>query len=118
MSVAFPVSNQSDYQIFGHHKTVFDLEEIVVSYNTCDAHNTSTSIIIFCEPDLNCVPLVFHDIPGVFYMQVFSTPNYHPKSKPFIDHVIHFGLVDNHIWFRNYQVTRSELECMCGGTDT
>ena len=38
-------------------------------------------------------------------IQVFSTPYYHPKSKPFVDHVFHFGLADNHLWFRNYQVT-------------
>ena len=37
--------------------------------------------------------------------QIFSTPMYHPKSKPFIDHIIHFGVLDGHIWFRNYQVT-------------
>jgi ribosome biogenesis protein BRX1 len=35
---------------------------------------------------------------------VFSTPYYHPRSKPFIDHIFHFGLLDDHLWFRNYQV--------------
>ena len=38
------------------------------------------------------------------FIKIFSTPYYHPKSKPFIDHMFHFGLLDNHIWFRNYQV--------------
>ena len=38
------------------------------------------------------------------FIKIFSTPYYHPKIKPFIDHMFHFGLLDNHIWFRNYQV--------------
>jgi len=37
--------------------------------------------------------------------QVFSTPNMHPKSKPFVDHIINFYICDGRIWFRNYQVT-------------
>eukprot|EP00118_Oscarella_pearsei_P006623 m.30205 g.30205 ORF g.30205 m.30205 type:complete len:278 (+) comp31317_c0_seq4:30-863(+) len=36
--------------------------------------------------------------------QIFSTPCYHPKSKPFIDHVFNFSIADNRIWFRNYQI--------------
>jgi ribosome biogenesis protein BRX1 len=36
--------------------------------------------------------------------ETFGTPNFHPKSKPFYDHVFSFCLADNRIWFRNYQV--------------
>ena len=37
--------------------------------------------------------------------QVFNTPKNHPKSKPFIDHVLSFNLTtDGRIWFRQYQV--------------
>lgn len=36
--------------------------------------------------------------------QTFGTPNYHPKSQPFIDHIFNFAIVDNRIWFRNYQI--------------
>jgi len=32
----------------------------------------------------------------------FNTPKNHPKSKPFIDHVIAFTYFDGKIWFRNY----------------
>lgn len=51
-------------------------------------------------------------------LQVFSTPYYHPKSKPFVDHTFYFGFMDNRIWFRNYQVTISvsiwsELNVFC-----
>jgi ribosome biogenesis protein BRX1 len=35
---------------------------------------------------------------------VFNTPKNHPKSKPFIDHVISFTYCDGRIWFRNYQI--------------
>jgi ribosome biogenesis protein BRX1 len=36
--------------------------------------------------------------------QAFGTPRNHPKSKPFFDHILSFYIVDNRIWFRNYQV--------------
>jgi len=38
------------------------------------------------------------------FVSVFSTPYGHPKSQPFIDHVFTFSLVDDKIWFRNYQI--------------
>ncbi|GAB2289012.1 Ribosome bioproteinsis protein BRX1 1 [Dionaea muscipula] len=38
-------------------------------------------------------------------MQIFGTPKDHRKSKPFHDHVFVFSIVDDHIWFRNYQVS-------------
>lgn len=38
------------------------------------------------------------------FTQIFGTPNHHPKSQPFIDHVFTFSIQDNHIWFRNYQI--------------
>lgn len=40
----------------------------------------------------------------MFLLQTFSTPRYHPKSQPFVDHVFTFTIADNRIWFRNYQV--------------
>lgn len=36
--------------------------------------------------------------------QIFGVPNKHPKSKPFFDHVYTFSVLDNRIWFRNYQI--------------
>ncbi|PKA53095.1 hypothetical protein AXF42_Ash019003 [Apostasia shenzhenica] len=38
-------------------------------------------------------------------MQIFGTPKGHRKAKPFHDHVFVFSIVDNHIWFRNYQIS-------------
>jgi len=37
-------------------------------------------------------------------VQSFSTPNHHPKSQPFTDHVMTFTILDHRIWFRNYQL--------------
>lgn len=42
-------------------------------------------------------------------MQIFSTPCSHPKSKPFVDHILSFSIEDNRIWFRNFQVNTSNL---------
>jgi ribosome biogenesis protein BRX1 len=37
-------------------------------------------------------------------LQIFGTPRNQPRSKPFIDHVFSWFIVDNRIWFRNYQI--------------
>ena len=37
-------------------------------------------------------------------IQTFGTPNHHPKSQPFVDHVMTFTFLDNRIWFRNFQI--------------
>ncbi|XP_050304473.1 ribosome biogenesis protein BRX1 homolog [Anthonomus grandis grandis] len=36
--------------------------------------------------------------------QVFGVPKHHPKSQPFFDHVYTFTILDNRIWFRNFQI--------------
>ncbi|GFU58679.1 ribosome biogenesis protein BRX1 homolog [Nephila pilipes] len=38
------------------------------------------------------------------FIQIFGTPKNHPKSQPFFDHVFNFKIMDNRIWFRNYQI--------------
>ncbi|XP_041826141.1 ribosome biogenesis protein BRX1 homolog [Melanotaenia boesemani] len=42
------------------------------------------------------------------FIQTFSTPRYHPKSQPFVDHVFTFTITDNRIWFRNYQIIEED----------
>lgn len=42
------------------------------------------------------------------FIQTFSTPRYHPKSQPFVDHVITLSIADNRIWFRNYQIIEED----------
>ncbi|KAK4750652.1 hypothetical protein SAY87_004134 [Trapa incisa] len=43
-------------------------------------------------------------------IQIFGTPKGHQKSKPYHDHVFVFSIVDDHIWFRNYQVSVPHTE--------
>ena len=43
--------------------------------------------------------------------QIFAPPADHPKTKPFVDHVITFFVVDGKLWFRHYQiVTHNEAQ--------
>ncbi|KAG5360260.1 Ribosome biogenesis protein [Yarrowia sp. B02] len=42
--------------------------------------------------------------------QTFGVPKGARKSKPFFDHVFTFSLVDNKIWFRNYQIQETVNE--------
>lgn len=43
--------------------------------------------------------------------QVFNVPKGSRRSKPFIDHVLSFSIVDNRVWFRNYQVGFASKRC-------
>jgi len=54
--------------------------------------------------DKNFDTEVHYQLMKELLSQVFSTPNKHPKSKPFIDHVISFFICDDRIWFRCYQI--------------
>lgn len=38
------------------------------------------------------------------FTQIFGVPKHHPKSQPFFDHVYTFSILDNRIWFRNFQI--------------
>lgn len=42
--------------------------------------------------------------------QLFSAPSGHRKTKPFIDHVVTFTLIDGRIWFRHYQIVDAALD--------
>ncbi|XP_013916671.1 PREDICTED: ribosome biogenesis protein BRX1 homolog, partial [Thamnophis sirtalis] len=42
------------------------------------------------------------------FIQIFSTPQYHPRSQPFVDHVFAFSIADERIWFRNYQIIEED----------
>jgi len=37
-------------------------------------------------------------------VHAFNTPKNHPKSKPFIDHVLSFTYLNGKIYFRAHQV--------------
>lgn len=42
------------------------------------------------------------------FTQIFGVPKHHPKSQPFFDHVYTFTVLDNRIWFRNFQILSEE----------
>ncbi|ORZ14646.1 Brix domain-domain-containing protein [Absidia repens] len=42
--------------------------------------------------------------------QVFNVPKGSRRSKPFVDHVLSFSIVDNRIWFRNYQILEKNAQ--------
>ncbi|KAM3565742.1 hypothetical protein MY1884_000051 [Beauveria asiatica] len=42
------------------------------------------------------------------FFHTFGVPEGARKSKPFIDHVMGFSVVDSKIWIRNYQINESE----------
>jgi ribosome biogenesis protein BRX1 len=48
--------------------------------------------------------------------QVFNVPKGTRRSKPFIDHVLTFSIVDNRVWFRNYQVVEKNKQNTPGYT--
>lgn len=41
------------------------------------------------------------------FIHTFGVPPNARKSKPFIDHVMSFSIVDNKIWIRNYQINET-----------
>uniref|UniRef100_A0AC35UET6 Ribosome biogenesis protein BRX1 homolog n=1 Tax=Rhabditophanes sp. KR3021 TaxID=114890 RepID=A0AC35UET6_9BILA len=44
---------------------------------------------------------------------IFSTPNHHPRSQPFVDHIFNFSITpDEKIWFRNFQMPDAKLELL------
>lgn len=48
---------------------------------------------------------------------VFNTPKNHPKSKPFIDHVLSFNYLDDCIYIRNYQILNQKEEMFTADDD-
>ncbi|PXF46611.1 Ribosome biogenesis protein BRX1 [Gracilariopsis chorda] len=56
----------------------------------------------------------FHSSPPLrlakeLLTHVFSVPASHRRTKPFVDHVISFTIVDGRIWFRHYQIVDAAL---------
>lgn len=49
-----------------------------------------------------------HPILTTISQQTFSVPKTSRKLKPFIDHILTFSLLDNKIWFRNFQIVEKD----------
>lgn len=52
------------------------------------------------------------------FKNTFNSPKNHPKTKPFYDHMICFYNVNNHIFFRNYQIVNELKEKFLETDDT
>jgi ribosome biogenesis protein BRX1 len=44
------------------------------------------------------------------FIHTFNSPKNHPKTKPFYDHIMTFYNVNNHIFFRNFQIVNDMKE--------
>lgn len=42
------------------------------------------------------------------FTHIFGVPPLARRAKPFIDHVLSFSIVDNRIWFRNFQILEKD----------
>ena len=51
-------------------------------------------------------------------LQTFSTPRNHPKSQPFFDHIFTFTIIQNRIWFRNFQILEEDGQLAEIGTNS
>ena len=40
----------------------------------------------------------------IIIQQIFGVPPGARRAKPFIDHILTFSMLDNKVWFRNFQV--------------
>lgn len=49
-----------------------------------------------------------HRLLKELFTHCFGVPPNARKSKPFVDHVMTFSIVDNKIWIRNYQINETE----------
>lgn len=49
-----------------------------------------------------------HKLIKEMFIHTFGVPPHARKSKPFIDHVMTFSIVDNKIWVRNYQISETD----------
>lgn len=57
----------------------------------------------------------FDEVPHLkllkeMFTHTFNSPKNHPKTKPFYDHIMCFYNVNNHIFFRNYQMVNELRE--------
>lgn len=49
-----------------------------------------------------------HQLIKEMFTHTFGVPPNARKSKPFVDHVMTFSIVDNKIWVRNYQISETQ----------
>jgi len=80
----------------------------VVNVHTMDELKLTGNCMLGSRPLLN-FDTKFETSPHWQLMKglladAFGTPLGHPKSKPFLDRIMSFFVIKNHIWVRNYQI--------------
>ncbi|RWS04010.1 ribosome biogenesis protein BRX1-like protein [Dinothrombium tinctorium] len=83
-------------------ENIHTMEEMRLSGNCLKG---SRPLLSF-DPTFEKVP--FYALLKELFVQIFGTPNYHPKSQPFVDHILTFTVLDHRIWFRNYQIVEED----------
>lgn len=48
------------------------------------------------------------------FTQMFGVPRLARRSKPFIDHVLSFSVLDNKVWLRHYQIVEKDSPAAAG----
>nr|XP_003700697.1 PREDICTED: ribosome biogenesis protein BRX1 homolog isoform X1 [Megachile rotundata] len=79
-------------------ENIYTMEELKMSGNCLKG---SRPLLSFDE-NFNTKP--HYSLLKELFVQIFGVPNQHPKSQPFFDHVYTFSILDNRIWFRNFQI--------------
>ena len=97
----------------------------ISNVHTLDEPKLMGNSLKYSRPILNFDSSFDHDSNSAYLglvkemlSHVFNTPRYHPKSKPFYDHVISFNNVNNSIFFRNYQILNELKETFKSDDDT
>ena len=86
----------------------------VTNIHTMDELKLSGNCLKYSRPMLS-FDASFESMPHLklakeLLSHIFNTPKNHPKSKPFIDHVMSFNFFDGRIWMRNYQILNQHEE--------
>ncbi len=80
----------------------------VVNVHTMDELKLTGNCLLGSRPILNFDTkfdnAIHWQVIKSILRDAFGTPNFHPKSKPFVDRVMSFFVVKNNIWVRNYQI--------------
>jgi ribosome biogenesis protein BRX1 len=109
-SAKFLVQNGKTHILINLH-TLFDLIIIIIVYTMGELKMTGNSLrgsrpLLSFDKSFEELPQ--YQVLRELLVQTFGTPNQHPKSQPFYDHVITFTVMDNRIWFRNYQIVTED----------
>ena len=56
----------------------------------------------------DCFNLPHYSVIKELLIQTFGTPQHHPKSQPFFDHVFAFYVINDRIYFRNFQIIEED----------